>query len=1056
MSKLISLFLTFFIIACQVEKKSGSDDYIADHRTATNSFTIQNSQTGTFKTGDVLTFTLSFPSNITVTGSPRLALEIGATTKYANYVSGDQTKVLTFAYTITADDNDANGIRFLSINLNGGTLQFYLKEVLTNCSTTISAVHYSKILIDNTAPTITQISHAHAPGIYYWNDVLTFSVRFNEKVVVTGTPHLPVTFSTGGVKNFQYVSGSGTENLSFRYTIEDTVAAAGVTFPASITLNAGTIKDSNGNDFVNTISAPIRTNAQTSTEPLQIEGRIPKLLSVDLPPNGSYGAAQELDFILIFDRDVNIAGSPRLEVTVGSTVRYANYYAGDGTNELTFRYIPIPGDEDTNGISLNNAVIFPVATDYISSVASTTAPYRFANIATNNNLKNPNTTQIIVAAILPRIIGISRTNDSTLSLRTSSVDNVWNIGQELFLLVEFNTPIFVNNDNGSPTLSFTINGVPKTATYLSGGDGQRTLVFRYTVLEGDNSNGSDIGVGILNDNSATIEDARETQAQLTITQTTVAQTIIDGVRPVIESLTAPANGTYSTAALTNPVNFRRLDFGVVFSEPVVLAATNASDLNVTIGAATVPARATDTLSTGSTLTFTRDIAVGQNDTDGIQIASFITNPANVRDDAGNAAVNLSFSPPNSDLTNVLVDTTRPLISGVIEPPAGTYIVGETLTFTVNFNEAVSYTTSAGHPRLAIDIGGQTVYALVTSPALPEATSITFSYTIANDLQDTVISFLSLEPTTLANIYDLGRNALLPGTTLPALNNTIAVDSRAPTMTPTLLSTSGYYKEGDIIKVRVTASENVTVTGSPILRSNVGGSNVDFEYNGAASTGTQLVFEYIIQETDFDFDGIGDISSIINATDISDDAGNNPLASFSSSLPMTGIKIKPTSFLAWSAGQLTNVYDGTTPFAGATSGPCTPPGDCLTLSGTSSLTTTITDAQTIYASLQLALPPVGERLFDNNFIIEDVGGLIVLDAGPNVDQVRVDGAVITPVAGKYHLGIAFGPTFFTLEVDLSATVSTINSAGVTGQLNHLLLFSQPLTATQRAAVQAATN
>lgn len=1042
MSKLTLLLFTFILISCQVKKDSGGDDYIADHRRATNVFTVKNSQTGTLKDGQTLTFTLSFPSDIIVAGSPQLDIEIGSNTRKAIYQSGDGSKNLTFTYDIVAADNDADGIRFTGIDLNGATLQFMLNEVLTNCSTSINDVHYTNLLVDNTAPTIINLTHAHSPNIYYWEDVLGFSVRFSERVNVTGAPQLALTFSTGGARLATYHSGSGTDTLTFRYNIEDDVATTGITFPASITLNGGTIRDLNGFDFTNTISAAIRSNANTLTIPLIIEGRIPKLTSVTLPANGTYGASQELDFTLVFDRNVNISGNTRLEITIGSTVRHANFYAGDGTNELTFRYIPIPGDEDANGITLNNQVIFPTpATDYISSTVASTAPYRFANIAANNNLRNPVTSGIIIAAVQPRITNITRINDSTISPRTSLPDNVWNIGQDLFLQVQFNTAIFVNNDNGSPTLEFTINGVNRTASYLSGGDGQTTLVFRYTVVEGDNSVGADIGIGTFHLNNSVIEDARETQAQVTISQTTVAQTIIDGVRPIINTVGAPADGTYSQVA---PLNI--LNFPVEFSEPVVMVNTANSDLAITIGATSVVARATNIYSTGSILTFRYNVALNNtDDTDGIQITSPITNITNVTDDAGNTASNLSFAAPT--LTDVLVDTTRPTILSVTEPAEATYVAGDSLSFTVTFSEAVTYTPT---PRIPLNIGGSTRYATIVTPTTPATTALTFSYDpIGTNLLDNAITFNNLEAATRAAIIDGGRNNI-GIVNLPAIGNTIAVDSRAPTLTPSLISAAGFYEVGEVIQVRLTANEDVLVTGTPILRSNLGGTNVDFEYQPTGSTQTQLIFEYTVTASDFDFDGLGSIATLTNPNDIEDLFGNNPVAALASTLTMSGIKIKPTSFLAWSAGELSDVYSGAGSFSGASEGTCAG-NNCLQLNN-ASLTTSVASADTIYARMSVDVSSVNETIFDT-FVIED-DGEIVLD-GPDVGTILVNGVTINRVGGKYHLGINFG-TFFRIEMNLSASITEITSANFTGQFRHLFLFSAPLTATQRTAVQTAAN
>src|SRR5258706_4998191 len=57
---------------------------------------------GTYPAGTSIPITVTFSENVTVTGSPTLALNSGGT---ATYSSGSGTATLTFAYTTTAGDN---------------------------------------------------------------------------------------------------------------------------------------------------------------------------------------------------------------------------------------------------------------------------------------------------------------------------------------------------------------------------------------------------------------------------------------------------------------------------------------------------------------------------------------------------------------------------------------------------------------------------------------------------------------------------------------------------------------------------------------------------------------------------------------------------------------------------------------------------------------------------------------------------------------------------------------------------------------------------------------
>ena len=81
-------------------------------------------QNNTLNAGDVVSATVTMSEVTTVTGTPRLALNIGGTTVQANYASGSPGTTLVFTYTILAGQTDANGISIdlNSLTLNSGTI----------------------------------------------------------------------------------------------------------------------------------------------------------------------------------------------------------------------------------------------------------------------------------------------------------------------------------------------------------------------------------------------------------------------------------------------------------------------------------------------------------------------------------------------------------------------------------------------------------------------------------------------------------------------------------------------------------------------------------------------------------------------------------------------------------------------------------------------------------------------------------------------------------------------------------------------------------------------
>ncbi|MEO5960951.1 MAG: hypothetical protein ABIZ49_01800, partial [Opitutaceae bacterium] len=80
---------------------------------------------GTYKVGDTLGVQVNFSEAVTVTGTPQLTLETGATDRVVNYASGSGTSTLTFTYTVQAGDTSAD-LDYQSttaLALNSGTIR---------------------------------------------------------------------------------------------------------------------------------------------------------------------------------------------------------------------------------------------------------------------------------------------------------------------------------------------------------------------------------------------------------------------------------------------------------------------------------------------------------------------------------------------------------------------------------------------------------------------------------------------------------------------------------------------------------------------------------------------------------------------------------------------------------------------------------------------------------------------------------------------------------------------------------------------------------------------
>lgn len=322
--------------SCQVKQTAASGGLISGHVPVTNKFTIDTPTTKTYVAAEVISLTLSFPFDIimdTLGGSPRLAITVGGTAYYANYVSQPTAKQMTFTYTVIAGDNDTDGIVVNALELNGSLLTFNNNGVITNCDvTTITTTNLPGVKVDTTAPTISNFTLNNVPGYYNEGEVINFSMVFSEAVYVTGAPKFVMNLTTGGAVDVTYASGSGTTTLAFTFTVGTTHADVdgydSITSPIDIT--SSSIKDTVGNnanlDFSAYIAAVITASAN-----VLINGQTPYVVAITPPTNGTYQASQNLDFIFEFDRAVNVTGSPYVGLTIGSTARQAVYTSGSGT-----------------------------------------------------------------------------------------------------------------------------------------------------------------------------------------------------------------------------------------------------------------------------------------------------------------------------------------------------------------------------------------------------------------------------------------------------------------------------------------------------------------------------------------------------------------------------------------------------------------------------------------------------------------------------------------------------------------------------------------------------
>lgn len=159
------------------------------------------------------------------------------------------------------------------------------------------------------APVVTGVSSSSPNGYYKAGDVITIEVDFTSAVTVSGAPTLTLATGTpGGVATF--TGGSGTNRLTFSYTVQEGDTAADLDFlnTAALDLNGGTILDSNDPNVnaVLTLPTPGASGSLAANADLVIDGTVPVVSDENISVSGATGPGG----VFLFGDTVTVTWDP--------------------------------------------------------------------------------------------------------------------------------------------------------------------------------------------------------------------------------------------------------------------------------------------------------------------------------------------------------------------------------------------------------------------------------------------------------------------------------------------------------------------------------------------------------------------------------------------------------------------------------------------------------------------------------------------------------------------------------------------------------------------------
>ena len=293
---------------------------------------------------DEIQATVTFSEPVVVERTPRLMLKVGERNRPAGYLDGTGTTELVFGYEVVDGDEDTDGVSIEadSLSLNGGTIKDGSKNSAELTHDAVGAQSGHKV--DGAGPDLADTDGAVVDGT-------TLTLTFDEPLDRGSTPLASAFTVSGGdqARTVTRVSMSGnTLTLTLDVGAEHEEAGIRVSYRVPTGAGESPLQDALGNDADRLSNVPVTNETPDTTPP-----GVSKLEITSSPgADRTYAADDEIQVTATFSERVEVAGTPRLTIELGSGRRTANYQGGSGTAALVFAYEVADGESDTDGVGV--------------------------------------------------------------------------------------------------------------------------------------------------------------------------------------------------------------------------------------------------------------------------------------------------------------------------------------------------------------------------------------------------------------------------------------------------------------------------------------------------------------------------------------------------------------------------------------------------------------------------------------------------------------------------------------------------------------------------------
>ena len=315
---------------------------------------LSNASAGTLTIGDtpmLSEVTLSVDNVVDSSDTDLTAVAFAGTTTGVNdsfsITIGGVNTIVAVSSNAFSGTVDLSGVAdSTSVSIYGGV----------GSSASVPVQYSSSFIKDVVGPSVDSVTISSATGAQNnrlnTDDLVSVTVTLDDVAVVTGTPVIALNIGSA-TANATYISGTGTANLLFQYTIlANDVDSNGISISINaLSLSSGSIDDARGN------AATLTHSAVTDNSTYMVDAVAPSVSSVVFTSAigaeaNTLGEGDTLDITVTMSETTTVTGTPQLALVVGSGAGVASYLSGSGTTSLVFRYTAVSGDADTDGVSI--------------------------------------------------------------------------------------------------------------------------------------------------------------------------------------------------------------------------------------------------------------------------------------------------------------------------------------------------------------------------------------------------------------------------------------------------------------------------------------------------------------------------------------------------------------------------------------------------------------------------------------------------------------------------------------------------------------------------------